>query len=225
MKLVLFDIDDTLIKVPKVSIRAFSEAFRKVYGIDTTIEVIRYQGMTDQLILIEVLKKNGLDEQEIKLKMKDATKAMIEFFKKEIDNSEIIVLKGVQELLKELDKNNILMGLVTGNLEEIAREKLKKVGLNHYFKVGGFGSDDMYRTNLVRLAVKKAEENFNFKFNNNVFLFGDAPQDIKAGKEAGIKTVGVATGIYLKEQLKEAGADFLIEDLKDKDEILRIISL
>ncbi len=95
--------------------------------------------------------------------------------------------------------------------------------MNHYFKIGGFGSDDINRTNLVRLAIKRAEEKFNFKFNNNVFLVGDAPQDMKAGKEAGVKTIGVTTGIYSKEQLKNAGADFILETLKDKNKFLKII--
>ena len=181
--------------------------------------------MTDQQIIIEVLKKKGLDEHTIKAKLEKCMKVMIEIFNKHNHQDEVIVLDGAKELLEELNKNNILMGLVTGNLEEIAKVKLKKIGLNKYFKVGGFGSDDINRTNLVKLAIKKAEDNFNFEFNDNVFLFGDAIQDIKSGKEAGIKTIGVATGIYSEEQLKDAGADFVVENLKDKDEILRIISL
>jgi len=222
-KLVLFDIDGTLIKSSRGHSTAFSEAFRKVYGIDTNIDIINHHGMTDQQIIIEVLKKNGLDEQTIKSKIEKCIKAMIKSFNEIVNNSEIIVLEGVRELLKELDKNNVLMGLVTGNLEPIARSKLKKVGLNHYFKFGGFGSDDINRTNLVRIAIKRVKENFDFKLNNNVFLFGDAPREIKAGKEAGVKTIGVTTGIYSKEQLKDAGADFIFESLKNTNKILKII--
>jgi len=222
--LALFDIDGTLIKGDtKPHSESYSEAFRKVYGVDASTDIINPCGMTDQQIIIEVLRKKGLKEEEVSPKMREAMKIMVEFFDKEIDNSEITVLEGASELLEELNKNNILMGLVTGNLERIARGKMKKVGLNHYFKIGGFGSDDINRTNLVRLAIKRAKERFNFEFNDNVFLFGDAPQDIKAGKGAGIKTVGVTTGIYTKEQLIDAGADFIIASLKDKNEILRII--
>lgn len=225
-KLVLFDIDKTLIKSSEVKDKiAFPGAFKKVYGIDTNINVINHHGMTDQQIIIEVLKKKGLDEHTIKARLEECMDVMIEIFNKHNHQDKVVVLDGAKELLEELNKNNILMGLVTGNLEEIAKGKLKKIGLNKYFKVGGFGSDGINRTNLVRLAIKKAEDNFNFESNNNVFLFGDAIQDIKSGKEAGIKTIGVTTGIYSEEQLKDAGADFVVENLRDKDEILRIISL
>ena len=224
-KLVLFDIDRTLIKCLKGHIPAFSEAFKRVYNVDTTINIINSHGMTDQEIIIKVLKKNGLSEDEIKSKIDKCMEVMVEFmsFNKTIDNDEIAVLEGVRELLKELDKYNILMGLVTGNLEPIAKIKLKKVNLYHYFKVGGFGSDDIKRANLVKIAIKRAKEKFSFKQNNNVFLFGDTPLDMKAGKEAGVKTVGVTTGIYSKEQLKNTDANFILESLKDTNKILEII--
>jgi len=223
-KLVLFDIDKTLIKGSKAKDDiAFPQAFEKVYGVEATIDITNSHGMTDQQIIIEVLKKKGLNEKTIKSKLEECMKVMVDTFNKLIDSDEIIVLEGVRELLEILDKNNFLMGLVTGNLEPIARGELKKVGLNHYFKVGGFGSDDINRTNLVKLAIKRAEENFNFKFDDNVFLFGDAPQDMSAGKEARVNTVGITTGIYSKEQLEGAGADFILENLKDTNRVLEII--
>lgn len=222
-KLILFDIDKTLISGSRSHRKAFSDAFKIVYEIDTTIDIINHHGMTDQQIIIEVLKKNGLSEEKIKPKLDYCIKTMINSFSKIIKDDEIVVLDGVCELLKELNQRNVLMGLVTGNLEPIARGKLEKASLNHYFKIGGFGSDDINRSNLVRLAIKRAKENFNFKSNNNIFLFGDAPQDMKAGKEAGIKTIGVTTGIYSREQLENAGADFIFENLKDTNQILKII--
>lgn len=222
-KLILFDIDKTLIKSSKGHNKAFSEAFKIVYGVDTTIDIINHHGMTDQQIIIEVLKKNGLDEPTIRLKLEECMNVMVKVFNKIVDNGEIIVLEGVKELLEELDKRGIIMGLVTGNLEPIARGKLEKVGLNYYFKVGGFGSDDINRTNLVRLAIKRAEENFDFKFEDNIFLFGDAPQDMRAGKEVNVKTIGVTTGIYFKEELENAGADFILENLKGINKVLKII--
>ncbi len=223
-KLILFDVDRTLVLSSKAHHKAFSEAFKKAYGVNATIEIINHHGMTEQQIIIEVLKKSGLSEQEIKSKIKECMKVMVDSFNKSIESEKIIPLDGVQELLKELEKNNFLMGLVTGNLEDIARGKLKKAGINHYFKIGGFGSDDINRVNLVKLAIKRAEENFTFESNKNIFLIGDAPQDIKAGKEAGVKAIGITTGIYSEKELKEAGADYTIASLKDKKRILEIIS-
>ena len=150
-------------------------------------------------------------------------KVIIGSYNKVIESDEVIALDGVRESLNELSKSNVLLGLVTGNLEPIAMNKLKKANLDHYFRVGGFGTDDIDRANLVKLAIKRAIKNFDFKFNNNVSLFGDTPQDMKAGKKAGIKTIGIATGIYSKEQLEGAGADIVLENLKDKNAVLEIV--
>ena len=115
------------------------------------------------------------------------------------------------------------MGLVTGNLEPIARGKMKKLNLNHYFKVGGFGNEHIDRTDLVKIAIKKAQSNFDFIFSDNVYLFGDAPQDMKAGSEAGIIPIGVTTGIYSKKQLENAAATLVLNGFTDTEEILRYI--
>jgi len=221
-KLVLFDIDSTLIKGyghPE----AFAHAFKVIYGIDTEIDWEATQGMTDQQIIKETLTKKGLNEELINSKIKQCMQEMTGTFEKTISKKNVEPMDGAVELLKELNNRDILLGIVTGNLEGIARAKLEKISINHYFKIGGFGSDDINRTNLVKLAIKRAEENFNFNFNNNVFLIGDAPREIKAGKEAGVKTIGVTTGIFSKKQLKNTGADFVVANLKDKNAILKII--
>jgi len=220
-KLVLFDVDGTLTKTLKAHKDAFSEAVRKVYGIDTSIEILEYHGMTDKQLIIEVLKKNGLSERKIKPKVEECAKAMVYSFNKLIDTENLGALDGVRELLKALDKNNVLMGLVTGNLEPIARGKMKKIGLNHYFKVGGFGSDDIVRTELVKIAIKRAQK-IGFKA-GGVFLIGDTPRDIFAGKKAKVTTIGVATGPYSIEELKKAGADFILKDLRKTNEVLKIV--
>lgn len=224
MKLVLFDVDGTLIKKGyKGHNEAFSVAFRKVYNVDTSIDIIEHHGMTDQQVIIEVLKKNGLEEKAVRPKLKECMEVMVDSFNKIIDKYDILVLDGVRELLEELEKQNILIGLVTGNLEPIARGKMKKIGLDHYFKVGGFGNDDISRTKLVKIAIERAENNFDFVFDKNVFLVDDAVRGIVAGKEAGVKTIGVATGIYSAKELKDAGADFVLNDLRDKKKFLNIV--
>ena len=223
-KLVLFDIDGTLIKINNKQRKlSFSYAFKKVYGVDTDIDIIDHAGKTDKKIIMEVLKKEGLDEKNIRLKIDEVMKEITTFFERNISEDKFCLLDGVQALLKELSKNNILLGLVTGNLEPIARAKLKNVNLNNYFQLGGFGSDAEDRVNLVKIAIKRAENNFSFKFNKNVFLIGDTPRDIQAGKEAGVKTIAVSTGSYSGQELKAENPDFLFKDLIHKEEILRVI--
>jgi len=223
-RLALFDIDKTLISGNKIHETAFSEAFKEIYGVDTNINIINHAGMTDKQIIIEVLEKNGLKHNFIVSKLDKCTEIMTDYFKKNINGDAIFLYEGVKNLLVLLDQKKVLMGLVTGNLEDIARGKLKIAGVNHYFKVGGFGSDSLNRTDLVKLAIKKAETNIGPLETDKIFLFGDTPRDIKAGREAGIKTIGVATGIYSKRQLQEAGADFVFADLKNKESILKIIT-
>ncbi len=221
--LALFDIDKTLVKSSNGHRAAFSVAFKEVYGVDADINLIQPSGMTDQQIIFEVLKIKGLSEEEIKSKLNLCLKKMAEAFNKTIDDDEIVILPGVRELLKKLADNDILMGLVTGNLEPIARGKMKKLNLNHYFKVGGFGDEHIDRAELVKIAIKKAETNFNFIFSHNVYLFGDAPQDMKAAKDAGVIAIGVATGIYSKQQLADAGADMVLDNLTNAGTIIKFI--
>ena len=221
-KLILFDIDKTLVKSSQGHKAAFSIAFKEVYGIDTSIDVIQYSGMTDQQIIFDVLKLKGLDEEKIKSKLDLCFKKMIDAYLR-IDNNEVLILPGVNELLKALEEKKYLIGLVTGNLEAIARDKMEKLGINHLFKVGGFGDEHINRTELVKIAIKKAKSNFNFIFSNNVYLIGDAPQDMKAAKEAGIKSIGVTTGIYTKKQLENAAADVVLDNLTDTDRIINDI--
>lgn len=222
-RLVLFDIDGTLIENSKAHLKAFSEALMTVYGVNATIDIINHHGMTDPEIIIEVLRKIGLDERLIGSKLEDCMETLVKSFDELVERDEVVVLDGIRGLLEELDNHEVLMGLVTGNLESIARSKLKRVGLNEHFRIGAFGGDEMKRADLVRLAIRKAEECLDFEFSNNAFLFGDTPKDIKAGNEEGVKTIGVATGIYSKSQLEDAGADYALKDLKNTKRILKII--
>lgn len=220
-KLVLFDIDKTLIDKSICHHVAFSYAFKEVYGIAVDISIINYAGMTDPQIIMEVLKCVGLDENLIKAKLEECMDTIVDYFEKNGEREDIPPLDGARELLDALE-NKVIIGLVTGNLEPIALEKMRKADLRRYFKVGGFGSDNINRTEIVKIAIKRAKDNYNFK-GNEVFVIGDTPKDIKAGFEAGAKSIGVATGRYSKEELKDSGADFAFDNLKDKEKILKVI--
>ena len=223
-KLALFDLDKTLLLGVKAHRRAFHKSFEKIFGIRASVDIIDHQGMTDKQILIEVLKKFGFEEEGIKARMPEWISFMESEFKKAVKSEKIVALPGTKELLEELSKRSVLLGTVTGNLEPIGWGKLEKAGLKKYFMFGAFGSDAIERSVLVKTALKKAKERFGFEFDgNNAFLFGDTPRDIKAGRSAGVKTIGVATGNFSIEQLKESNADFVLRDLKDTKKVLEII--
>jgi len=133
------------------------------------------------------------------------------------------MMPGVLELISKLEGRGIAAGLVTGNLEKIAHAKLKKIGIDHFFKIGGFGSDHISRTTLVKIAIKRAGRKFDLTSPLRAFHFGDAPQDMGAGREAGVVPIGVATGVFSADQLTAAGAEIVLPDLRDTDKILNIL--
>ena len=137
-----------------------------------------------------------------------------------VKSEKIVMMPGVFDLLPRLEEHGIILGLVTGNLEQIARAKLKKVGIDHFFRVGGFGSDHINRTNLLKIAIQRAEAQFNFGSQRRVFHFGDAPQDMRASREAGVVPIGVATGLFTAQQLTSAGAQKVFPSLRNADDIL-----
>jgi phosphoglycolate phosphatase len=222
-KLVLFDIDNTLLNGSECHKLAFNEGFKVAYGVETSIDTIDYLGMTDKEIIFEILKIHGFTEQTVALKVQECIDIMADTFNKCAFNYQIRVLGGVKELLDKLKTNRVIIGLVTGNIESIAWRKLQIAGLDSYFSLGGFGSDDIKRSNLIRLAIRRAADKFDFTFNDNVYVFGDTPRDIRAGIEARVKTIGVATGQFTKDQLKENGADAVFPDLRDTSGVLKFI--
>lgn len=225
MKLILFDIDKTLIDRSECHHQAFKHAFKEVFGVETTIDIINYHGKTDPQIMHEVLLARGLKEKDICPFKTSFLDALSKYFVANVKSDKIKVMDGAQSLLKELKKQNILLGLLTGNLETIAYAKLNHVGLDHYFRLGGFGSDSYYRANLVLKAMTRAKKNFGFIPNEkNTFVVGDTPRDIAAGLKAKILTIGVASGEYSIRDLKDSGAHFVLNDLRDIDSFLEIVT-
>lgn len=225
--LVLFDIDRTILKTrfyPSTQRRAFSIALKENYGIDANVNLIEHRGMTDQQILIEMLKLHGFTDKDIQKGLPKCMHRMEEFFREHLRADELEVLEGVENLLEELKREGVFLGLVTGNLKAIAERKLMEFGLWDYFQVGAFGSDSADRAELVRLAVKRAEEK-EFK-PDIIFVIGDTTRDVGAVKRSGvknIKAIGVATGSCSVDELREAGADFVFEDLKDVEAVMNVI--
>ncbi len=222
-KLALFDIDRTLVSPSRAHGEAFRLTFLRVYGVETTIDVIDHHGMTDQQILIDALGKSGVSEEAVLARMERAKTFLGESFLSLLDGDGISVLPGVRTLLDELERRGVFLGLVTGNLEIIGRAKLTRVDLNRYFPIGGFGSDGRRRSTLAALAIRQAERRLGFRPGDGIFLFGDTPEDVKAGKENGVKTIAVATGSFSRAELENCGGDFVLENLAGTREVLKIM--
>ena len=203
--------------------QALLESIHFIWGIEASISHINYHGMTDQEIITRLLEKYDVDAETIRSNLKDCVEYMPVKYNEIVKSENIVMLEGVFDFLTELGRNGFILGLVTGNLEKIARAKLKKIGINHFFEIGGFGSDHINRANLVKIAIRRAEEKFGIDNNKKIFLFGDTPQDMKAGKAGGVMPIGVTTGIYSSDQLLAAGAHKVLPNLKDTDDILTFL--
>ena len=226
MKLLLFDIDHTLLQPSKGHRAAFEWAIYEVYGEVATLDSIECSGMTDRQIIVELMRLHKLYERAIQSRLDQCIRVMEKRYAETLKADELVIMPGAHELLGVLSQQpGVLLGVVTGNLEGIAWGKLRKTDLARYFRFGGFGNEDVVRSRLVEHAIQKAVRQQGFVVANNVYVIGDTPRDVVAGHEARAITIGVATGIYSKADLKRAGADWVIESLEEKEKIFDILDL
>ncbi|KAG6549402.1 hypothetical protein Mapa_009121 [Marchantia paleacea] len=226
--LITFDVDGTLMQslgenANLLHKRAFSYAFEEVFGIVGTIDAIKHHGSTDPLVLINTLEYYGISTDTATVRLPELKEKMLEYARKNADQvgEGLELLPGVKELLQALAerKNDVVVGLVTGNLEEIAWLKMEGLGIKSYFSVpnfGGFGSDHSDRGELVKLACSRAEAFYPGEFSLRVHV-GDTPSDIRAAEYGGTLALGVCTGVFSRDDLLAAsdGTAIILEDLKD----------
>lgn len=126
------------------------------------------------------------------------------------------VLDGVEELLHRLCRDGFLLGITTGAVEAAAHIKLARANLNRFFSFGGYGSDSADRGELTRKAIDRAGEILGSPLDpQRVLVVGDTPKDITASHAAHAIGVGVASGHYSEEELREAGADYVLGSLEE----------
>jgi phosphoglycolate phosphatase len=211
IRTVLFDIDSTLIVTGGAGGRAWQRAFDELYGVEANVAEHTDAGMTDpeiaSIVFREVLGRKGNAEERSKaigryLKHLPETVAESDGYR---------AMPGIAELLDELIDKGLLLGLVTGNIEAAAHIKLSRAGFNRFFSFGGYGSDSADRTEVTKAALGRAELVSGGTLSRAACIaVGDTPRDIRAGHGAGLEVVGVATGRYSVEDLREAGADWAL---------------
>jgi len=221
--ILLFDIDNTLLRNSASHPQAFRIGISTVYGSEGDVSRIDHHGMTDLQILHEVLTREGVPERVIEEGLQRCLGLIAEAFSKLIREEELVVLDGVHALLTELSRRSHALGLVTGNLESIAWQKLEKTNLAHFFSFGGFGGDDSIRSNLVKAAIQRAGALGLSTEKERVVLIGDTPRDVSAGRESGVRTIAVATGLYSEKILEKSGADGVLGSFHPIEEFLCLL--
>ena len=161
MKLLLFDIDGTLLATNGAGTRAGSRAFEKMHGIKNSMDKVDAAGKTDPIIIKE-LYRNELERAHTQDEAEELWGYYVTYLREEIKSGELTVMPGVRELLKILSKrSNLALGLATGNIEEGTYIKLARASLEAYFSFGGYGSDFEIREELVRRAIERAHSHMN----------------------------------------------------------------
>jgi phosphoglycolate phosphatase-like HAD superfamily hydrolase len=211
---VLFDIDGTLLVTGGAGAVAWQRAFRELHGIDANIEEHTHAGMTDpeiaEIVFREVIGRDGSDAERA-----EAIAGYLSHLGDAVaESGGYRVMPGIEELLPRLVEQGVLLGIVTGNIESAAHIKLARADLNHFFAFGGYGSDSRDRTELTRKALERGATVAGSPLDLTAAIaVGDTPRDVIAGHGAGIEVVGVATGNYSVEELRDADADWAIPDV------------
>ena len=226
MKLVLFDIDGTLITSRGAGRRAMRTAFERIFGTAGGIDHYDLRGRTDTRIVHEVMAAAGWEAARIKERLDDFFEAYLGGLVAEIGEGQgVVALPGVVALVEALTASeDVVVGLVTGNIEEGARIKLLPTGLWPHFRVGAYGSDHMDRRHLPPLAARRAHALLGREFPPaDLIVIGDTPHDVDCARACGAVAVAVATGQYPREALLADKPDHFFEDLSDTDRVLRAL--
>ncbi len=224
-KLVLFDVDGILIAQSRGNVPSISKILiQRQFGVTIDPKATNVDGMTDRSVLIERLKSAGLSDPESHPKFEIAMQEFAAVTKELICEYGIEKIKNVESLIKLLQKNKITIGLLTGNTYERAKVKLSAVNLWQYFKIGAFGGFSKIRSDLVEVALSDAREKTGISFEKeNVFIIGDTIRDILCAKEGEVKSIAIATGNQLWEELKKEKPDYLFKDFSNVEEIFNVI--
>lgn len=224
-KLILFDIDGTLVLTGGAGGRAMARALEDLFGIRSGAASVSMPGRTDPWIVAQMTAAHGLQSDPAALRR---------FFDAYIDHLTIEVhrpgpqkgvMPGVRPLLDALAvRDDAFLGLLTGNIESGARVKLEYFGLWHYFRCGAFGDDAEERNALLGTAIERVAACGGPEVAAaDVVIVGDTPLDVGVAIAGGARSVAVATGDYDVDELKAAGADAVLEDLSDLPAVLGAI--
>ena len=224
-KLVLFDIDGTLILTGGAGGRAMNLAFTDVFGVDRGFDGIPMPGRTDRRILEDAIVRAGIVAKDGELgRFRDR------YFKRLLEaihepGPRKGIMPGVCDLLDTLAaRDDVFLALLTGNYEEAARIKLEHFDLWRYFRCGGYGDEVIDRRDLFPLVVSRARAaGAPDVIASDVLVVGDTVLDVACAVAAGARSVAVATGSDDVETLRKSGADVVFEDLHDTGAFLKLL--
>ena len=219
-KLLLFDIDGTLMEESPTHTASFNYVCQSIYGVQTDIDSFPRHGMTDTGILYGLLKKENVEDDQIRNSMKKAFSAMVEYVSANLKPDDYRLLDHVNIVLEKLHNSEYSLGILTGNLQAIASLRLEKSGISSYFSAGGYGDDSRVRSELVNHAIERFGKSIE---REDIYLIGDTPLDIRAARDASVNAIAVATGVYKAPDLKDA--DLVLESFNEEKKLMEFLKI
>jgi phosphoglycolate phosphatase len=225
MKLVLFDIDGTLLTDRGASREAFGEALREVYAYDGDLSRYDFSGRTDPQITHMVLNDAGFSREEIDAKLTGLWEIYLGGLARNATPERVRVMPGMRQLVAALhEHDDVVLALLTGNIERGARLKLGGAGLNEYFPFGAFGSDSADRTELPPVAIRRASHHLGKHFQgSDVVIIGDSIYDVRCGVPYDATTIAVASGKTPADVLRAENPRYFFDDASDVSAVLDAI--
>jgi phosphoglycolate phosphatase-like HAD superfamily hydrolase len=228
-RLVLFDIDATLLLTAGAGRRAITAALAEEVADISGFQQVHFDGKTDPQIIAELLHVAGHAPPHDQERVQALCRRYVSLLETELRHPEpgTVLMPGIRDLLARVsDDPSLVPGLLTGNLIDGAVLKLRSAGLDpSSFKVGAYGSDSAHRPDLPAIAAERARPFFGGRAptGHQVVIVGDTPSDIACGEAIGARAIAVATGRWSRADLVACGPYAAFDDLSDTDAVLRAI--
>jgi phosphoglycolate phosphatase len=221
-RLVMWDIDQTLIRPHGVTATAFVDAVGAMVGRPVAMPVI-WAGRTDLDTALELFALQGVDAPDLDDFFVRYT-AIVQARRDALRESAEVLAGAAEALAAVGARPGVVQTVVTGNIRPVAEIKLEATGLTQGidFEVGGYGTDDGVRATLVRLSWERARARYGAF--DEVLVVGDTPLDVAGALANGVTAVGVATGTSTAAELKAAGAHHVLDSLADTAEVVRLLT-
>ncbi len=215
-RLVLFDIDGTLLSAGRAARESILAALTEVYGWSGSADSHDFSGKTDPQIIRELILE-AVGDERCEADLRRALDRYLEELSGRLSSESVVPKPGIPLLLERLaSEPGVTLALLTGNLERGARLKLEPPGFNSYFPFGAFGSDSANRYELPAIAIARAREWTGRNFaGKSVVVIGDSVHDVACGRSLGVRSIAVATGPTRPERLAAEKPDALFESFAD----------
>lgn len=223
MYICFFDIDGTLVNTRGAGGHALAGAMASQFGIDARHDDVPTSGRTDRAIVADLFRRHRVENNDVN--WRHFLAGYVEHLQRQLPLRQGEVLPGIVQLLSQLAaRDDVAVGLLTGNTQRGAQLKLQHFAIDHHFAFGGFGDDHLERNDVAAHAVTVAAGHLAVQpVAGRTVVIGDTPLDILCARHIGAKAVAVATGIHPRHELETAEPDILVDDLSDGNCVLELL--